>query len=175
MQSSKIIIAGFSGAGKSTFLQALKETTGAQWEEFSDLDGLVLERLGGLSIAEFVEKKGWESFRKLEALTLKEWLERPGARVLALGGGTLSEATLTTLESRGDVHLVHLKVDFITCWKRIQALGSERPLVRRGEDYMKNLFEERSQIYQKIPQVIENDGKKSPRELALEFWSRFRG
>jgi hypothetical protein len=40
---------------------------------------------------------------------------------------------------------------------------------------MRELYEERSKIFQKIPQVIENHGDKSLRELALELWSRLEG
>lgn len=175
MQSNKIIIAGFSGAGKSSFLQALKTTAPQGWQDFIDLDFKVVTFIGTSSLAEFVEKQGWERFRDLEAQTLRIEIENKDSAIIALGGGSLTEPTLSLIQSRPEVVLVHLKADFQTCWERIQNSPSERPLVQKGEKFMKELFEERSEIFKKIPQVIENDGNRPLKELALEFWSRLQG
>lgn len=64
----KLYIVGFSGAGKSTLAQALAQS----WQiDYLDIDTLC-EQECGLSIADYVMRNGWESFRELESRVLHD-------------------------------------------------------------------------------------------------------
>lgn len=88
----KILIAGFSGAGKSTFLEELRKTAPAGWSSFEDLDELILmnTKKKYAKLADLIDEQGWEAFRLLERQTLEGWLKDEEKGVLALGGGTLT-------------------------------------------------------------------------------------
>jgi len=64
----KILIAGSSGAGKTSLVRALRSSATEDWDHFDDLDDLILKNHGkGLpSIADLIEAHGWEKFRLWE-------------------------------------------------------------------------------------------------------------
>jgi shikimate kinase len=82
-----VALAGFMGVGKSTVGRALAASLGLP---FRDLDALVVESAGGLSIPEIFERGGEAAFRAREASALETACLAP-AHVLALGGGTLHQ------------------------------------------------------------------------------------
>lgn len=175
VQDVKIVIAGFAGAGKSTFLTALEVSSPADWKRFSDLDSETVSKSGHQSVSELVAEMGWERFRELEQIALREWLDLPGNGVLALGGGSLTQDSLEMIQSRPEVQLLYMHADFETCWERIKESGETRPLVQRGKEELQSLYEKRSLLFEKIPLRIENSSEAHLEGLAREFWSRLRG
>lgn len=166
----KILIAGFSGAGKSTFLREISRTAPAGWE-FEDLDELIVRKFGNptRSLSEWIEEWGWEKFRSLEEECLREWLTDGTSGVLALGGGSINEENIGLVSQKAK--MVYLVVDFDTAWRRLSMDPLVRPLALKGENYMRYLFEKRQKIFEKIPWKIANSDGTDLKALAASFWS----
>lgn len=86
---NKLLIAGFSGAGKSTVLRELIGLAPAEFMAFLDLD--VLVRGPYTDVASYVAKYGWEKFRETELNKLEEILNSTEKSVVALGEEPWSE------------------------------------------------------------------------------------
>lgn len=157
-QSQHVLLAGFSGAGKTTVLRELARLLPQR--PCLDLDELVIAGQG--SVTEIVAKEGWSGFRAQELAQLKLVLGRPQGVILALGGGTLAQGW--GVIDQNLVNVIHLECPFETCWQRI-ADGSERPLVQLGEEALRKLFEERKPLYQRCQLRV--DATQSPDEVAL--------
>jgi shikimate kinase len=84
IKSSKIILIGLPGSGKSTFGQALAMVLKAP---FIDLDNYIEEKLKK-TISTIFQEEGEGKFRELETYYLKEVLELYADFVLSTGGGT---------------------------------------------------------------------------------------
>ncbi|WP_426577911.1 shikimate kinase AroL [Xenorhabdus stockiae] len=81
-----LFIVGARGAGKTTIGNVLAEVLSYQ---FVDTDEDV-QISCGMTIAELVEQRGWDYFRKLESETLKAVSQRN--RVVSTGGGMVLAA-----------------------------------------------------------------------------------
>ena len=79
-----INLIGYRGCGKSAVGRKLAEIL---QRPFVDSDAVFVER-AGLSIADFVAKSGWESFRRLETDILIDCCQQ-NEIVLATGGGVV--------------------------------------------------------------------------------------
>jgi shikimate kinase len=169
----KIVIAGFSGAGKSSFLREISRVAPQDWV-FGDLDELVVQEYGDPSrpLSEWIEEWGWERFRSYEEESLRKWLTDSGKGVLSLGGGALTEENLPLISQKARVLV--LEVDFETSWRRLSMDVELRPLALKGENYMRYLFEKRQKIFEKVPWKMANSDGTDLKELARAFWRTIR-
>jgi shikimate kinase / 3-dehydroquinate synthase len=133
------------GAGKSTGARALAAGLGV---EPLDSDRLLEQRLGE-PIESFFDREGEPAFRVREEELVLELLERPGARVIALGGGALGSERVRDALSGHTV--VHLEVDPDEAWRRASNYG--RPLARDPERFAR-LHSDRVAIYESVADVI---------------------
>lgn len=155
----KLVLVGFSGAGKTTVLAELCRHLPAV--KAMDLDELVSQ--GQAPLAELIEKWGWEKFRAREKSTLSNVLKLPGPWFLALGGGSLGSGL--SLLQQSDAVLIHLDCPFEVCWQRIQDSSVTRPLVTQGKAALSKLFSERKEQFDQVPKKV--DASRSPEEVAL--------
>lgn len=173
MNNFKILIAGFSGSGKTSLLQAARDLAPSDWEEFSDLDQLILKSRGKgfRDLASLIEAHGWEKFRLWERQELEGWLKEDGKGVLALGGGTLSPLVWELFRSSRKIKFCYLESDFETCWQRLTQEGEEkRPLVLRGKAELMKVYSERLLVFEQIPWKLRNSEGAELKQLAREFW-----
>jgi shikimate kinase len=167
----KILIAGFSGAGKSSFLKEISSDCPLGWGPFDDLDQLI-QKKQKMDVHGIVQLEGWDKFRQYESQVLLEWLQKDMmGGVLALGGGTLNKDIYVSLKLTKKVRIVYLQADFETCWKRVnEPLAQVRPLVKKGKEELLKLYSERKLIYDMIPWKIDNPEGTSLKSLARQFW-----
>lgn len=169
----KILIAGFSGAGKTSFMRELEFTAPNSTWTFADLDQLVLKSKRSKEIALVIEEHGWEKFRLWERQELEGWLKEEGPGVLSLGGGTLTQLLLDLYKPIRKVGICYLHADFQECWERLHLEGAEpRPLVQLGKGELHRIYEERQKIFSQIPWRIENPKGSDLAKLARDFWEK---
>jgi shikimate kinase/3-dehydroquinate synthase len=150
-----IVLVGFMGAGKSSGARKLAAELGVEALD-SDRE---LEAALGEPIEAFFDREGEAAFREREQQTILALLERPDARVVALGGGALgSERVRAALR---DHTVVHLDVRVEDAWHR--AAGKGRPLARdRGR--FEALHAERAALYESVADVLlPPNGRDGPR------------
>lgn len=168
----RILIAGFSGAGKSSFLKELEKIAPEGWT-FCDLDQLIYKKhsKGEADLASLIEVAGWEKFRLWERQELEDWLKEEGKGVMALGGGAFTPLIWELYQHARRVQFLHLKASFETCWERLVGSAEVRPLVARGKQELEKLYQERLKVYDQIPWTLENDDGAAVSDLALSFWN----
>ena len=170
----KILIAGFSGAGKSTLLGELRKTAPATWNDFSDLDQIILKKYGNGKrvLAELIESVGWDTFRLWESQEIKTWAKAQDQGVLALGGGSLTQDLLDSLGKQEVRRISDRSAPFEVCFQRLQADTTEpRPLLSKGKTALLQIYIERQQLLSKISWTLHNGSETSPQDLAGKFWS----
>ncbi|HHH28467.1 MAG TPA: shikimate kinase [Polyangiaceae bacterium] len=168
-----LLLSGFMGTGKSTLGRALADQTGATFE---DLDA-ALEVEAGCTIAELFAEHGEAAFRDLERARLVELLasECDGARIVALGGGTLvdPESRRRALEGAFVVTLV-AEVDTIVA----RCAGSARPLLasmsspEEAAQRVRALMQARAEAYEAGHLHVTTDGQP-PEALARALAARW--
>jgi shikimate kinase len=161
-----LAIVGYMGSGKSTVGSIVAEEL--RWE-FLDLDGAVAER-AGLSIPEIFETFGEPHFRNLERLELLDALDGPHERVIACGGGVVTDP-------RNRARLLEVTTVFL--WEDADVLyrrtrGATRPL--RGasfEDFARR-YAERLPYYLEVAALQIEPDNRPPRRVADEIleWLR---
>ncbi len=139
MQTDKIYLVGFMGAGKSSVARALGARLGWQVD---DLDQLI-EHRKGRSVAEIFAREGEAHFREVERAVLNATLEHRHA-VVATGGGTFVDPLNRSTINRDGVS-IWLDVSFDTVVDRVPADG-RRPLAADREA-MRALWAQRREAY----------------------------
>jgi|SRR5665647_669031 len=170
----KILITGFSGSGKTTLMKELKRSAPAKWLYLEDLDDLVLKNHGKnqyQTLADLIEKEGWENFRLWERQELEIFLKTEGFGVISLGGGTLNPALIQMYSITPKLLMCHLDADFKTCWTRLELdTGEPRPLVSMGKVAFERLYRERQNLFRSIPWRLQNSEGNEISEVASSFW-----
>ena len=167
----KVLIAGFSGAGKTSLVQALKAQSPSDWDDFDDLDRLVLKNRGKgfASVAELIAAKGWEAFRLLERQEFEGWIKSEGKGVLALGGGSLTPQLFDLYGNHRKLKFAHLYVPYPVIWDRLRLESDVRPLVALGKIELEKIYHERMKVFEKIPWKL--DGTSNLTNLVREVWA----
>ncbi len=164
MKGKRIIVCGFMGSGKSTLISKISDDPNL----FLDLDVEVLKLNAPTeeNLAKYIDKIGFDEFRKVEIQSLKKILSS-SFKVLSLGGGSLNNSSLNLIKSYRDTVLVHLNVNFEDCWERIKH-DKSRPLVLKGKEYCHDLFVRRGNLYGSSDIIMDNEsvrGIKSYNDL----------
>jgi shikimate dehydrogenase len=156
-----IVLIGMRGSGKTTVGRILARKLG---RELVEMDELIVQR-AGLSIAEIVEKYGWEKFRDIEEEVTGEVAGRDNI-INASGGGVVTrKKNIAKLKKNGI--LVWLKAGVDTLLERLGE-DSQRPLLvgkTRRED-MEITLKERKPLYQKAADLVIDTENKTAEEVA---------
>lgn len=147
-----IILTGMRGSGKSRLGALVGRSLGRR---FIDIDEL-LEKRAGRSIAEFVEKYGWKSFRRLEQKVVQS-LRHVHSAVIATGGGTLMYSqNAKILKENG--RIIFLECAVPSLQKRL-AGNMERPALLGLVDFLSELpavYEKRGKKYHAVADAVLN-------------------
>jgi len=173
MSYKKILICGFSGAGKTSFLREIEfSAEGSEWT-FSDLDTLILKEKRYSSIEALIEKEGWEKFRLWERQVLEGWLKEEEKGIISLGGGTLTPLLLQLLKPIKKVGLCYIHAPFQDTWERLHLPETEpRPLIKLGQIELQKIYLERQKVFSEVSWRVENPKGSDLVKLAQEFWQR---
>jgi shikimate dehydrogenase len=161
--SSKIVLLGFMGAGKTTVGELLAQRLGMS---FIDADQAIVAR-DGRDIPAIFAAEGEPGFRAIEAATIADLLTGFPA-VIALGGGAVTTPSVAEA-LRGHLVLL-LDVPLETALERVGG-DQGRPMLAR--DDLPQLFAERQDAYRHAATaVISATG--DPAEVAQACWRAVR-
>ena len=160
----KYFIIGFMGSGKSFFGRALAEEMGYS---FLDLDMMMIEK-EGKSIIEIFEDDGEDSFRKLEALVLRNTAKVEHTIVSTGGGAACFHKNLDWMKENGKV--IYLKLFESELLTRLAPEKDDRPLLKDVSDeelpdFIYQLLRKRAYYYHQADIVIDPLSFE-PKELA---------
>lgn len=142
-----IILVGMSGCGKSTLGDFSSEKLNIP---FLDTDKYI-EKRENMSVDNIFRIKGEKYFRNLENDILKNLENFNG--IIATGGGLpVFNNNMYILNNLGNTIFLDVNID--VCIKRILS-DKSRPLAKKGDVYLRNLYNERKNIYKKAQYTIE--------------------
>ena len=147
-------------SGKTTVGRILSERLG--WD-FLDVDEEI-ERKEALSIPEIFEKKGEPYFRDLELRTLRELAERKKVVISTGGGLGANPEAMELMKAKGLV--VWLKVSYEEFIKRC-GNNKNRPLLKLGEDRLKELLKVREEVYSKAHIHVKGENSEEAAGLII--------
>lgn len=155
-QFRPIIITGFMGAGKTAVAAALARKLDCP---MIDLDNFISERQGRTAQM-IIDEDGEARFREIESAALREVLQMPEVRVIALGGGAWTIFANRVLIQQHSGLTIWLDAPFELCWQRIENGSDTRPLAR---DLVRarTLYDARRPLYRKAALRVEIDEDKS--------------
>ncbi|MCY4644686.1 MAG: hypothetical protein OXB88_08725, partial [Bacteriovoracales bacterium] len=86
-------------------------------------------------------------FRALENEILMEIMRGEG-RLVSLGGGALNKGLNEAIRKRGDVLMIWVDTPLEQCLANLEKdRKNVRPLLKGGEDFIRNLYQKRREIY----------------------------
>ena len=165
-----VILVGFMGAGKSSVGRVLGQRL--NWL-FEDLDDRI-EAREGRTVASIFRDSGEAEFRRIEHAALQQAIEELRAgdrRIIALGGGAFVQKENAALLRKSKLPTVFLDAPVEELWQRCcmqaDAEGTERPLLRRPEEFRK-LYRSRRAGYRSATLQIQA-GSRGVEEIAREI------
>ena len=151
-----IALLGLRGAGKSTVGAALGRRLG--WP-FLEIDEAV-EKTLGMTLSEIFELHGQDYYRRAERDVLGKVLSDTEPKVLATGGGVVTEAESFALLKRR-AHTVWLRARPEDHWERVVAQGDTRPMEgnERAFSHLCAILSEREKLYQQADVTVETSSR----------------
>lgn len=160
-----IVLIGMPGAGKSTVGVVLAKRLGCR---FVDSDLVIQDKYGKL-LHELIAENGVEGFWKIEN-DVNASLMLEGS-VIATGGSAIyGKEAMEHLRRIGQV--VYLKLSFEEVADRLGDLNARGVTLLPGQT-LKDLYEERTPLYEKYAHVTVECSGKMLREIVAELARRF--
>lgn len=157
---NNIILIGMPGAGKSTLGVVLAKVLGYQ---FLDSD-LLIQRREKRKLHEIIAQEGYLGFQKIEN-DVNNSIDAENT-VIATGGSVIyCEDAMRHLKSVGTV--IYLKLSLQSLSKRLGNLKGRGVLLKEGQS-LKDLYEERSPLYEKYADIIVDEEGKDLEESLQE-------
>ena len=161
-----IYLVGFMGSGKSTVGKILAEKLNMK---FVDIDKLIEEK-EGMKIKDIFEQKGESYFRELERKQIEAIVNQEGLVVSTGGGLGANLDNMNLMKKNGDV--VWLDVSLNTVLDRLKN-DQDRPLLKQPTEKIKQLFEERKNVY-RLANIRINADKKTPSQIVEEILTKIK-
>lgn len=156
-----MILVGLPGAGKSTIAPLVARLLHAPWH---DLDAVVVEELGAVSVSEIFRAHGEATFRAAEHRTMLRLLDGPPAVIAAGGGWAAQEGNLVGASPHA--LSIYLSVTAEVAATRV-GVSTERPLLAEAPaGRMRQLLAHRERWYRLASAEVAADGR--PEKIAAE-------
>ncbi|OPJ55686.1 shikimate kinase [Clostridium oryzae] len=163
---NNISLIGMPGAGKSTIGVMLAKRIG---RPFIDTD-LIIQENQGMLLEEIIEKVGTENFLNIEQDTIMKI--NTENHIIATGGSVVyRQAAMEKLLSVGDV--MYLKLDYEEIESRLGDI-KQRGVVIEGNKTLKDLYDERTVLYEKYANIIIDCSGKTPEAIMDEICEKLK-
>jgi len=173
---SLVVLTGFRATGKTTVGRKLAHLYGYR---FLDTDAVIVEQLG-CSVAESVNRYGWQPFRQLEKQVLTECVALKKT-VLATGGGAVlhhrawqqlrNHATVVWLQADPETLLARLQQDPDTDRQR-PSLRSRPSAGRDSAEEISTLLADREPLYRAGSDLAVDTEDRTPDALAAYIFQK---
>ncbi|MFI8417620.1 shikimate kinase AroL [Serratia sp. NPDC078593] len=162
-----IFMVGARGAGKTTVGSALAQALGYQ---FIDTD-LFMQQSTQMSVAEMVEKEGWQGFRRRETLALQS-VTQPSTIVATGGGVILAEENRRFMQQHGTVIYLRSPADVLAQRLAVAPEETQRPTLtgRPIAEEMLDVLAAREALYQDAAHHV-LDGTGDPQQVVSQILS----
>lgn len=158
-----IILIGMPGAGKSTIGVVLAKKTGYS---FIDSDLLIQEREKML-LYEIIEQKGLETFKQIEN-EVNAAIQTEHS-IIATGGSVIyGKKAMAHFQAIGSI--IYLKLDYQEIENRVGNLEQRGVALPPGYT-LKELYQERTPLYEKYADFTIDCNNKSIREIVTELYT----
>ena len=148
-KKENIVLIGMPGVGKSTIGVVLAKILGYQ---FIDAD-LVLQEITGSLLQDIIAEEGIEEFIKIEN-EVNASIDTKKA-VIATGGSVIyGKEAMKHLSEIGTV--VYLQLELSALSRRLGSLKKRGVVLKKGQT-LKDLYEERTPLYEKYADIIVNE------------------
>ena len=165
-----IILIGYRGTGKSVVGGILAAKLDMQC---ISMDAEIVAK-AAMSIPRFVEKNGWDRFRDLETVVVRE-MARFDNTIVDCGGGVIERPeNIEALKENGLVFWLKASVPVIV--SRIES-GTERPALVEGKTFTEEVaevLERRTPMYDSSSQYTIDTDTRTPAQVADEILSIWR-
>ena len=162
---NNIILIGMPGAGKSTVGVVLAKKLGYR---FADSDLVIQDRTGKV-LHDIITEKGLEGFLQVEE-EVNASLECDRT-VIATGGSVVYSAK--AMEHLGQIgQIVYLKLSYDAVAERLGDLQERGVALKEGQT-LRDLYEERTPLYEKYADITLNCEGKMIREVVAELAEKF--
>lgn len=151
-----LVLIGYRGTGKTSIAEELASRL--DWPVIYTDD--LICRHAGLTIPEIVDKFGWDRFRDMESLIVKE-ASSGDRRIIDTGGGAVLRLDNLDALKRNGV-LVWLRADVGTIQKRVSADKGRPPLTvgKSAVDEVEDVLRQRNPVYEKASDFqVDTDDK----------------
>lgn len=160
---NNITLIGMPGAGKSTVGVVLAKMAGYR---FLDSDLVIQEQTGKL-LHELIEQYGRKGFLELEG-KINAGLNVENT-VIATGGSVVYEEE--AMQHLGEIsQIVYIKLSYEELKERLGSL-SQRGVVLKDGETLKELYEERTSLYEKYADITVDTQRMEIQEAAKEILS----
>lgn len=159
-----IILIGMPGSGKTTVANMLKDKYGKQ---VRDTDEYIENRYG--SISDIFAEYGERHFRSLETEAVREICKIDDCIISTGGGCVMSGENVKLLKDSGKI--VYLKAGIETLLKRLEGDSSRPLLVGNKAERIKELFEKRSPVYERVADIVIDTDGLTPDEILENIMS----
>jgi shikimate kinase len=156
-QTTRIILIGFRGSGKTTIGKGISRLL--NWVYISTDE--LIESEAGCSIIEFVEKEGWQTFRRLEAKVIEGLREKKNA-VIDCGGGVVENSQNIEILTPGSL-VVWVDAKMEDIHTRLNR-DANRPLLNQ-KDLRKDIefnYRRRQPLYRRYSHHYANTSEDNP-------------
>jgi len=151
-----ITLIGMPGVGKSTAGVVLAKVLGY---EFVDAD-LLIQKQEGRLLHEIIEQEGTEGFLEIEQNVNSAIVAN--RTIIATGGSVVyKEKAMLHLKSIGTV--VYLKISYDILSQRLDDMKGRGVVLKNGQT-LKDLYEERTLLYEKYADIIIDEDNKTVEE-----------
>lgn len=160
MQTKRVFLIGFMGAGKTSIGKKLANSFGLP---FLDVDSLLVEK-HKMIINDFFQKYGEKAFREEETRVLKEIIATYSEAIIAVGGGLpCFNENMTLINKEGISIYLHRPAKEL--FARLRNKKEDRPLIKDLSDdelltFIEDQLLEREQFYNQAHLKVGRDEQK---------------
>ena len=161
--AGRIALIGLRGAGKSTLGRRCAEGFGVRFVELNH----EIEQTSGMPVNEVMALYGQEGYRRLERQAVERIAGTPGAMVLAVGGGIVSEPETFAFLLR-NYHTIWLRAKPEEHMQRVRNQGDTRPMAGNptAMQELRNILTSREQLYAQAEAQVDTSGKTLAQSVA---------